>query len=320
MKWVLALFLLCTPLMAQSVSFTGTNAGAVPDGTSSTPGNYGAPRTMNFSVTGLSLNVRTVAVVLDITHSWIGDLDVVLAGPGGTPSLVVFSRVGATTALPLGDDSAVSGAYSFFDNNTGNLWSTAQGTSGTVPVGNYRSSTAGPNGGTITSMDAVFRGMTPGQANGTWTLAVRDGCAAITGTVNGASLLINTGPYVTSSSPTSGNEAGGTIVTINGANFVPGSTGVTFGGITATGTVTSTQIQAVAPAHAPGVVDIVITTASGGWTILGGFTYTTGSGGGGGGDGGDDGGCTTCEGLGMPAIVTALAILLAVRWRRLRRS
>ncbi|MBK1871426.1 autotransporter domain-containing protein [Aestuariivirga sp. YIM B02566] len=74
-------------------------------------------------------------------------------------------------------------------------------------------------------------------------------------------------PTVTSVAPASGPTAGGTSVIVTGANFT-GTTGpgaVRFGGTNAaTYTVDSdTQITAVAPAHAAGVVDVTITAPGG---------------------------------------------------------
>ncbi|MHB8973310.1 MAG: putative Ig domain-containing protein [Pirellulaceae bacterium] len=71
-------------------------------------------------------------------------------------------------------------------------------------------------------------------------------------------------PTISYVSPSTGPSAGGTSVVINGGNFV-GVTGVSFGGVAASSyTVTSSNsITAVSPAHAAGLVHIVVTTASG---------------------------------------------------------
>ena len=67
-------------------------------------------------------------------------------------------------------------------------------------------------------------------------------------------------PGVTSISPPSGALAGGTSVTITGTAFQAGAT-VTFGGTAATSVtvVSATSIRATTPAHAVGVVNIVVT-------------------------------------------------------------
>jgi hypothetical protein len=71
-------------------------------------------------------------------------------------------------------------------------------------------------------------------------------------------------PRVTGRSPKLGTTEGGTAVTITGANF-EGTTQVTFGGVEAASVVvdSSTQITAVSPAHAAGLVDIRVTTPNG---------------------------------------------------------
>jgi hypothetical protein len=67
-------------------------------------------------------------------------------------------------------------------------------------------------------------------------------------------------PTVSAISPTGGTVAGGTAVTLTGTGFVSGAT-VTIGGTAATGVVfvSSTSLTATTPAHAPGVVNVVVT-------------------------------------------------------------
>lgn len=83
-------------------------------------------------------------------------------------------------------------------------------------------------------------------------------------------------PVVTSLTVTSGSHLGGTSTIINGANFL-GATSVTFGGTAASfDIIGSGGVIEVAstPAHAAGVVDVVVTTGYGSGTKVGGFTYT----------------------------------------------
>ena len=71
------------------------------------------------------------------------------------------------------------------------------------------------------------------------------------------------GPSVAAISPTSGPTAGGTSVTITGANLAS-ATAVKFGSNTATiNSNTATQIVAVAPPGSAGAVDVTVTTAGG---------------------------------------------------------
>lgn len=81
-------------------------------------------------------------------------------------------------------------------------------------------------------------------------------------------------PVVTHLFPVGGPAAGGTSVTIDGSGFT-GATGVTFGGVAATGLVvlSDSEIDCVAPAHAVGAVDVVVTTPAGTGTDVAAFTY-----------------------------------------------
>src|SRR5205085_3895571 len=74
----------------------------------------------------------------------------------------------------------------------------------------------------------------------------------------------NPAPSVSSIAPSSGPTAGGTSVTITGANFVSGAT-VQIGGAAATSVVfsNSTTITATTPAHAAGAVDVAVTNPDG---------------------------------------------------------
>ena len=71
-------------------------------------------------------------------------------------------------------------------------------------------------------------------------------------------------PTLTDIDPDRGPETGDTTVTITGTDF-DGTTSVTFGGAPATSFIidSDTQITAVTPAHAPGVVDVVVTNGTG---------------------------------------------------------
>jgi LPXTG-motif cell wall-anchored protein len=70
-------------------------------------------------------------------------------------------------------------------------------------------------------------------------------------------------PVLTALDPDRGPETGGTPVTITGDDFT-GTTSVTFDGVEAAFEVISdTEIQATTPAHAPGVVDVIVTNGTG---------------------------------------------------------
>lgn len=78
-------------------------------------------------------------------------------------------------------------------------------------------------------------------------------------------------------SPSSGPVGGRTTVTITGNNFAAGAV-VLVGGLPALDVLvlTSTAITAVTPAHAEGVVDVIVTNPDGeSTTLAGAYTYTT---------------------------------------------
>ena len=94
---------------------------------------------------------------------------------------------------------------------------------------------------------------------------------------NGYNNLSITGvnPNVLLTVPTTGSGAGGTVVTCNGSGFF-GTPSVSFGGVAATNVtvVSGSKLTCVTPAHAPGAVDLVITTGNGTYTGSKVYTYT----------------------------------------------
>jgi hypothetical protein len=129
-------------------------------------------------------------------------------------------------------------------------------------------------------------------------------------------------PTLQSVFPNAGPVGGGSSVTLTGSNFVAGAT-VTFGGVNATNVQvqSSTDITAITPPHASGIVDVVVTNTDLQFAPLaGGFDYTAaGAGGGGGSASGTDraiggqlgsepkGGCNTGgSGLSLIALVPVL--------------
>jgi hypothetical protein len=83
---------------------------------------------------------------------------------------------------------------------------------------------------------------------------------------------------ISSVGPNSGPDAGGTAVTITGSGFRP-SASVAFGGVQSPTTVyiSSTELQAITPAHADGTVSVAITQSPHNQSaaLTGGFTYTS---------------------------------------------
>jgi hypothetical protein len=91
---------------------------------------------------------------------------------------------------------------------------------------------------------------------------------------------IQTAPAVTSISPATGSTGGGTVVTITGTNFTPGTPTVAFGANAGSVTAFSaTSITVTAPAGAAGAVDVRVTTPAGTSPVTAAdqFTYATGN-------------------------------------------
>jgi hypothetical protein len=81
-------------------------------------------------------------------------------------------------------------------------------------------------------------------------------------------------PTIDTVTPSTGPIAGGTTVTITGADL-DGATAVTFGGTAGTGlaVIDSGELTVTTPASTSGAKDVVVTTAGGTATKTGGFTY-----------------------------------------------
>ena len=121
---------------------------------------------------------------------------------------------------------------------------------------------------------ATITATTPAHAAGAVNVTVTNPDAQ-SGTLASSFTYTVPAPTVTSVAPSSGPIAGGTAVTITGANFVTGGT-VSLGGSAATGVsvVNNTTITATTPAHAAGAVSVTVTNpdAQTG-TLASGFTY-----------------------------------------------
>lgn len=86
-------------------------------------------------------------------------------------------------------------------------------------------------------------------------------------------------PVVTSVSPSWGPTAGGTTVTVTGANFRAGDSVVIGGTSVAASNVTSTSLDFVTPSHANGPVDVTVddSAAAQSGTLAAGFSYCDGT-------------------------------------------
>lgn len=185
-------------IAAPAATFAGTGFGPIPEPTSGLCGNYTAQaRDVTFNVTGLAGSVAGVAVQFNASHTWVGDLRVILIAPGGSPSHTIFSQTGATTSTGCGDSSDLSLAnlYRFTDGGGApNWWTIASALPGNsaIPAGAYQATQPAPQSvatfSPTTSINAAFTGVT--NPNGTWTLRFLDGGVGDTGQVAAATLDI----------------------------------------------------------------------------------------------------------------------------------
>ncbi|HMJ09681.1 MAG TPA: VCBS repeat-containing protein, partial [Pyrinomonadaceae bacterium] len=190
--------------VAPAATFPADNPslGPIPDSDVTTPAcqnNSTTFRDVTFPVTGLTGNVATVIVAFSASHSYLQDVEVTLRAPGGSPSHLLFAGTGTTSTSPnscvgSSNDLSLSNAYTFSDAATANWWTTAA--TNPVPTSTNRTVVTGIGGTTnppaVTSLNTTFAGLTPAQANGTWSLRFRDRGAGDTGSVGAGSLTITT--------------------------------------------------------------------------------------------------------------------------------
>ncbi|MGA9771367.1 MAG: IPT/TIG domain-containing protein, partial [Blastocatellia bacterium] len=161
--------------------------------------------------------------------------------------------------------------------------SVSGGTSVTISGSNYASGASVSIGGvTATSVNVVnsstITAITGAHAAGVVDVVVANSDGQSATLPSGFTYVTNPtppAPAVTTVSPNSGSNEGGTVVTISGTGFVTGAT-VRFGGVAATSVnvTSSTSITATSPAHDIGSVDVVVTNPDGqSGTSSNGFSY-----------------------------------------------
>lgn len=194
--WILACALAAGSAPALAIDVPGGNTGPIPD-------NSPAGRSVTFDVANMQGRVRSVAISVDITHAFIGDLEVRLLSPSGVARLVLFSRAGFSRAGGDGTASNLDGTYTFSDAAGGDLWAKIEdaGTDAVLPPGSYRTTTAGRPllsdiGGCSTHLDRAFGGLSGIALNGQWTLEVIDRGSQDTGAVAAATLSIEADPVL----------------------------------------------------------------------------------------------------------------------------
>lgn len=238
-----------TPLGGDSVTITGTG--------------FTADATVTFD--GLAATAVTFVSATSLTATTpahpSGAVDVVVTNLNGSGTLAggfTYDNAPSITAVnpangsPLGGDAITISGADF----TADATVTIDGSAAT----------------SVTFVDSMtLTAVTPAHAPGAVDVTVTN--------LNGSGTLssgftYDAPPTLTSLAPANGSPLGTTVVTLTGTGFNALTT-VSFDGIAATSVtfIDALTLEAVAPAHAPGVVDVTVTNANGTDTLVGSFTY-----------------------------------------------
>ncbi|WP_406263294.1 IPT/TIG domain-containing protein [Streptomyces sp. NBC_00191] len=205
-----------------------------------------------------TITANTPTSVTVGSPSGAGVVDVTVTTVGGTSNPLSFFYIGAPFKSGLDVTSGPTGG-----GNTVTINGTGLTTASTV---NFGANAATP---TVISDNQLSVTVPTGAGPGTVSVSV----TTAGGTNNGLSYTYVDTPTVTTLSPNSGSDDGGTAVTITGTNLST-TQSITFDGALAPFTaVTSTSVIAVTPPGSAGAVDVVVTTTGGSATEVGGFTY-----------------------------------------------
>ncbi|MGC7402303.1 IPT/TIG domain-containing protein [Pandoraea pneumonica] len=217
-------------------------------------------------VAGTAVNFISDTQITAVSPAGAGTVDVNVTTPGGVSasgSASKFTYVGppavtglSVTAGPLGGGTILKISGTGFTGTNAVSFGAAVATAFNVDSDTQITATTPVGSAGIVDV----RVTTPG---GTSAIAAADKYTYVAG------------PLLTLATPSGGPASGGTTVTLTGANFVVGSTTVTFGGVAATGVTVSsaTSLTATTPAGTAGAVDVVVTTPGGSRPLANGFTY-----------------------------------------------
>jgi len=189
------------------------------------------------------------------------------------PNMAEFFTTTPNTAPIISELSPTSGPAG--GATTVTISGTGFATGATVSFGG----TAATNVNVVGS--TTITAVTPAHASGQVNVVVTNPGGQSATKVNGYTYAAIAAPAVSGVSPTSGPTIGGTSVTVSGSGFAAGAS-VTFGGTVASNVVVtnSSTITATTPAHAAGIVDVVVTNSNGqSGGKLSAYTYTAPAGG-----------------------------------------
>jgi hypothetical protein len=226
--------------------------------------------TLSFSAgstlpTGLSINASSGVISGTPTRSGVYPVTITVTDSAGFTGTTSFSwtAVGAVVSAVKPLTGPGAGGTKVTITGTHFLGATSV-KFGSVAATSF---TVNPKGTKIVAVD-------PTEAAGTVNIIVTTSAGPSIATA--ADHFTYIGPTITRISPASGTESGGTRVTITGTGL-SGATSVRFGTVPAasyTVNVKGTTLKAVAPAHAAGPVNIVVTTPGGTSATGSADTYT----------------------------------------------
>lgn len=241
-------------LALTGAAFAGANENATfsLDGQQEISG-IGAGQTVDVSIAASGLvNVRQISIILTFEPAEAFDLTASRAGYAA-PSGFIVPGPGEVSG-----NQVTYGAANFLAGIDGD------GTLGTITVTTAASFTE------QTSATVTVSRISIGPSSTDRDVFTGDQLASLTTTINPPAPA----PEISGIDPAQGSIAGGTAITISGANFQDGAT-VTVGGNAATvSAVAAGSISATTPAGAEGAADVVVSNPDGqAVTAAGGFTY-----------------------------------------------
>ena len=175
---VIALAAVCGSAYAFDFS-GGVGGGAIGDGAGSNTAGVARVITLTVSGTGQTVTGLTLAGGLGMTHTWLGDLTVVLSR--GAVSVDLMDRNYRTTQTSFGLSSDLAGNY-MFTNTVGDTM-TASAAAGTHSRWN------GSTGGGSTTAAGTFAGFNGVALDGVWTLTVTDWAGGDVGAIQGMRIV-----------------------------------------------------------------------------------------------------------------------------------
>jgi hypothetical protein len=213
---------------------------------------------VKFGATNAAFTVLSDSQIQATAPAGAGTVNVTVTGPAGTSAVTPADQFSYVVVAP----PSVTGVSP----NTG---ATSGGTVVTITGSGFTGASAVTFGGVNALSFTVVNSttITATSPSGTGIVDVRVttlvGQSAATA-LDHFTYVAAGAPTVSSLSATSGPSSGGTLVLITGSGFT-GATSVTFGGTPATFFLVQspTQIMALAPAHAAGTVNVIVTNAIG---------------------------------------------------------